>query len=81
MSHLVLGFFVLVIGSLVLLGAAGIRTKGPSQGGTIGRAGYDADRCAGFSRNTAVRSAPNTRIPSSARKCVVRSASSTPVSA
>jgi regulator of protease activity HflC (stomatin/prohibitin superfamily) len=38
MSQLVLGFFVLVIGSLVLLGAAGIRTKGPSQGGTIGRA-------------------------------------------
>jgi len=38
MSHLVLGFFVLVIGSLVLLGAAGIRAKGPSQGGTIGRA-------------------------------------------
>ncbi len=38
MSHLVLGFFVLVIGSLVLLGAAGIRAKGPSQGGVIGRA-------------------------------------------
>jgi regulator of protease activity HflC (stomatin/prohibitin superfamily) len=38
MSHLVLGFFVLVVGSLVLLGSAGIRAKGPSQGGTIGRA-------------------------------------------
>jgi regulator of protease activity HflC (stomatin/prohibitin superfamily) len=38
MSHLVLGFFVLAVGFLVLLGAAGIRAKGPSQGGTIGRA-------------------------------------------
>lgn len=38
MSHLVLGFFVLAVGLLVLLGAAGIRAKGPSPGGTIGRA-------------------------------------------
>jgi len=38
MSHLVLGFFVLVIGSLVLLGSAGIRAKGPAPGVTIGRA-------------------------------------------
>jgi regulator of protease activity HflC (stomatin/prohibitin superfamily) len=38
MSHLVLGFFVLAIGVLVLVGAAGIRAKGPSPGGTIGRA-------------------------------------------
>jgi regulator of protease activity HflC (stomatin/prohibitin superfamily) len=38
MSHLVLGFFVLAIGLLVLVGAAGIRARGPSAGGTIGRA-------------------------------------------
>lgn len=38
MSQLVLGFFVLAIGLLVLLGAAGIRSRGPSQGGVIGRA-------------------------------------------
>jgi len=38
MSHLVLGFFILAVGLLVLLGAAGIRAKGPSAGGTIGRA-------------------------------------------
>jgi regulator of protease activity HflC (stomatin/prohibitin superfamily) len=38
MSHLVFGFFVLAVGLLVLLGAAGIRARGPSPGGTIGRA-------------------------------------------
>ena len=45
------------------------------------RARQEADGGALLRRNTALRSAPNTRIPSSARKCVVRSASSTPVSA
>jgi regulator of protease activity HflC (stomatin/prohibitin superfamily) len=38
MSHLVFGFFILAVGFLVLLGAAGIRARGPSAGGTIGRA-------------------------------------------
>ncbi len=38
MSHLVFGFFILAVGFLVLLGSAGIRARGPSPGGTIGRA-------------------------------------------
>jgi len=38
MSRLVFGFIILAGGFLVLTGAAGLRARGPSAGGTIGRA-------------------------------------------
>ncbi len=38
MTRLVFGFIILAGGFLVLIGAAGLRARGPSAGGTIGRA-------------------------------------------